>query len=154
MDEKTSLKMIGAAAGKQRINKDFYPTPPEVTKSLLGFLDIPKDKKIWEPACGEMDMANVFSEMGYSCVSSDIKDGCDFLETELKECDWIITNPPFYASADFIKRCAEFNKPFALLLKSQYWHSSKRFELTFYRSEIVHLEYPNFVCAVYDRFDE
>ena len=43
--------------------------------------------------------------------------------------DWIITNPPFSLAEKFIERAWEFKKPFALLLKSQYWHAARRYDL-------------------------
>jgi len=118
-----------------RVKSDFYPTPPEATQALLNFLNIPKDQIIWEPACGEGHMAEVFEGNGYEIITSDINSfgygvsGVDFLNTECKNCDWIITNPPFNLAEDFIKQCVKFQKPFALLLKSQYWHSKKRHSL-------------------------
>lgn len=45
----------------------------------------------------------------------------------------IITNPPFSAAEGFIRRSLENGLPFALLLKSQYWHAASRRAL-FYQS--------------------
>lgn len=118
--------IIGADQGKRR-GADFYPTPPDVTIALLDFLQIPKGAMIWEPACGDGDMARVFSDQGYGVISTDIRLGVDFLTADMPECvDWIITNPPFSIADEFIERCTDHRKPFALLLKSQYWHAAKR----------------------------
>ena len=39
----------------------------------------------------------------------------------------VVTNPPFNLSTEFIQRCVDLRIPvFAMLLKSQYWHSQKR----------------------------
>lgn len=114
---------------------DFYPTPPEVTIALMEFLVIPKNKVIWEPACGEGHMSEVFKELGYTVISTELREtgygenGVDFLTCNPRKCDWIITNPPFRDSIHFIKRCIELRKPFALLVKSQYWHAKNRTEL-------------------------
>jgi hypothetical protein len=43
----------------QRRELDFYPTPPEVTHSLMGFLGLSKDIIIYEPACGDGAMVDV-----------------------------------------------------------------------------------------------
>lgn len=128
-DKLAPTRIVGANPVKGRSEMDFYPTPPEVTKSLLNILKLPKSAVIWEPACGEHDMVNVFREAGHEVIATDIQTGTDFLTAPLQECDWIITNPPFSLSDQFIRRCAEHGKPFALLLKSQYWHAKKRFEL-------------------------
>lgn len=125
----TATQIIGGNPQKARPETDFYPTPQEVTFALLDFLDIPKREIIWEPACGEYDMANAIKAAGYSVCASDILQGYDFLTEPKKACDWIITNPPFSLSDKFIKRCVEHGKPFALLLKSQYWHAKKRRDL-------------------------
>lgn len=74
-------------------------------------------------------MVSVLEKNGMRVKKSDIQTGEDFLEVPLKDCDWIITNPPFSIADKFIRRCYEHEKPFALLLKSQYWHAAKRFDL-------------------------
>lgn len=129
MDKIVATQMIGGNPTKKRSETDFYPTPSEVTETLLRFLDLPKTTVIWEPACGEMDMVSTMQSAGYSVIATDLSYGQDFLTCPVQECDWIITNPPFSVSDKFIERCAEHGKPFALLLKSQYWHARKRYDL-------------------------
>jgi hypothetical protein len=119
--------IVGSSPTKKRNKLDFYPTPREVTIALLDFLHIPENAKIWEPACGDGRMVEVMRERGYDVTGTDIQSGVDFLTADLpKGCEWIITNPPFNVSEKFIKRCIYHGKPFALLLKSQYWHAAKR----------------------------
>lgn len=127
-----SLNIIGAH-GKRRAN-DFYPTPRECTIALLDFLEerflIRPGDTIWEPACGSNAMVDVMREKGYGVIGTDIITGQDFLSTEIADnYSWIITNPPFITAQDFITRAASLNKPFALLLKTQYWHSAKRLKI-------------------------
>lgn len=129
MNDIVATQMIGGNPSKKRSETDFYPTPREVTESLLRYLDLPKSTIIWEPACGEGDMVSVMQRAGYSVIATDLSYGQDFLTEPLPACDWIITNPPFSISDKFIRRCVEHGKPFALLLKSQYWHVKKREEL-------------------------
>lgn len=133
MDIVTASRSIGGNPEGKRSEKDFYPTPPEVTEALLQFLGLPPGTTIWEPAAGEGDMAKVFIKHGFSVIETDIQTGIDFLTADAPEpFDWIITNPPFCASEQFIKRCIDLNVYFALLLKSQYWHAAKRIDL-FYK---------------------
>jgi hypothetical protein len=114
---------------------DFYPTPHNVTIALLQYLQLPLDTIIWEPACGEGHMVKAMQENGYSVIATEKYPrgygitGRDFLTADLVPCDWIITNPPFSLAEEFIKKCAIHQQPFALLLKSQYWHSQKRYNL-------------------------
>lgn len=126
---KKASKIIGGNPLKPRRESDFYPTPPEVTVALLDFLRLPKWTRIWEPACGQNHMVNVMKDLGYEVVATDIQIGTDFLTADCRDCDWIITNPPFGISDKFIERCIKHGKPFALLLKSQYWHAKKRLDL-------------------------
>ena len=129
MDGLHASQMIGGNASGARSASDFYPTPPEVTHALLNFLNLPAATVIWEPACGDGHMLNVMLERGYQAKGSDIRYGADFLTVPCEPCDWIITNPPFSLADKFIERCAEHGKPFAMLLKSQYWHAQKRLAL-------------------------
>jgi len=136
-DEKRTMNgtILANRSSTTRGNTDFYPTPSECTQALLNFLQIPKNATIWEPACGKGHIANVLNANGYKTVSTDLYDygGLDgvedFLNSPCRECDWIITNPPFSQAEPFIEKCLEHKKPFALLLKSQYWHSKRRYEL-------------------------
>lgn len=126
------VKIVGAN-GERRKN-DFYPTPPEVTTALLNFLEerylIKPGDTIWEPACGNFAMVDVMQARGYPCIGTDLTTGHDYLTTDVTtQYSWIITNPPFYAAEDFIKRSAQKNRPFALLLKAQYWHSARRLKI-------------------------
>ena len=74
-------------------------------------------------------MADVFIDNGYLMLATDITTGVDFLKEPKRKCDWIITNPPFCLSEDFIRHASDMGVPFAFLLKSQYWHSKKRAKL-------------------------
>lgn len=129
MDRLLGSRICGGNTAYKRKASDFYPTPPEVTQALLDFLKIEAGKRIWEPACGEGHMVEVFETNGYKVRATDLQTGTDFLTTESNHSDWIITNPPFSLSEQFIRKCAEYNVPFALLLKSQYWHAAKRVAL-------------------------
>lgn len=130
MSNFSSSMIVGGDPNKKRHALDFYPTPREVTIALLNFLQIPPSTKIWECACGQNHMVDVMREYGYEVIGTDIQEGVDFLTANLPEgVRWIITNPPFKVSEEFIKRCVFHNVPFALLLKSQYWHAQKRSKL-------------------------
>lgn len=125
-----AIKIIGGNGERRAL--DFYPTPPEVTKALLDFLlerrMIRRGDVIWEPACGNMAMVDVMEEYGFRTIATDIALGQDFMTHRPQHgtMRWIITNPPFSMAEQFIRRAEEFDVPFALLLKSQYWHSARR----------------------------
>lgn len=124
------------ATAVDRNKTDFYPTPHEATIALLKYLNIPKRAVIWEPACGQGHIAKVLKQFEYKVVSSELYNhgygmtGIDFLQTkDFYRSEWIITNPPFSLSEEFILKCISYQIPFALLLKAQYWHSAKRRKL-------------------------
>lgn len=131
MTELIGSRICGGNTAYKRRASDFYPTPPEATQALLDFLKLPEGTTIWEPACGEGHMVEVFEKNGYMTRATDLTTGIDFLTTTCNEADWIITNPPFSLSEQFIRKCAQYGVPFALLLKSQYWHATRRTSLFF-----------------------
>ncbi len=45
-----SLNRKQTAPTRQRKGADHFPTPPECTQTLVNFLNLPNDTKIWEPA--------------------------------------------------------------------------------------------------------
>lgn len=135
MNSIQASQIMGGNGAKARKASDLYPTPPEVTVALMDFLKLPKNTTVWEPAAGEGDMVKAIRACGYgSSFGTDVSEGFDFLSPDvftrlLAGFDWIITNPPFSLAEDFIRRAAEIQKPFAMLLKSQYWHAAKRMAL-------------------------
>lgn len=122
-------------AGKKETRRelDFYPTPPDVTHALMQALNL-SPRAIWEPACGDGAMASVIAEYGHTIISTDIRytgygeGGIDFLSAR-RECDAIVTNPPFNISEQFIHHALMQAPIVAMLLKSQYWHAKKRADL-------------------------
>jgi hypothetical protein len=125
----------GASATHSRNPADFYPTPRECTIALLErYGSLFEGRKVWEPACGDGAISKVLQDEGYYVASSDLHDrgfgnsGEDFLTTR-KPCEAIVTNPPFNVADKFIEHASSFGVPFAMLLKSQYWHAAKRIGL-------------------------
>lgn len=92
---------------------DYFPTPPWATRALTGFLDgLGYDlgsMDCWEPACGEMHMARPLGEAFSLVHATDVfsygqHQLCDFLlEGRTHDrMDWVVTNPPFRLSLDFV----------------------------------------------------
>ena len=133
MDSLQASRITGGNSATGRRQSDFYPTPPEVTVALMRFLKLPAGTNIWEPARGQGDMVRALADCGMAVYGTDIRDGIDFLTTRqpgnAPAADWIITNPPFSLADEFIRHAAEIGKPFAMLLKAQYWHAAKRAQL-------------------------
>lgn len=134
MNSIIASQINGGNGTKARRAFDFYPTPPEVTVVLVRFLRLGGGLCVWEPACGDGDMVRALETCGLTVYGTDIRAGQDFLtrthpDGVYKPYNWIITNPPFAQSEEFIRHAAQIGKPFALLLKSQYWHTAKRIQL-------------------------
>lgn len=131
----TDTQLTGAAIANasaiDRHQTDYYPTPENVTYALAQRLNL-HGMTVWEPACGAGHMARALEQCGATVIATELHHqgygdgGVDFLSADAISCDWIITNPPFRLSEQFIERCIEHRKNFAMLLKSQYWHSARR----------------------------
>lgn len=128
--------ILASRSAIDRSTTDFYPTPPEVTVALARWMAeegiLRSGQFIWEPACGQGHMAEVFRELGHPVIATDLFDdsygegGVDFLTTPARYTDFVITNPPFKVASQFAQRIAELNVGGALLLKSQFWHAATR----------------------------
>tara|TARA_B100001057_G_scaffold127157_3_gene126139 strand:- start:3318 stop:4007 length:690 start_codon:yes stop_codon:yes gene_type:complete len=129
-----------------REKDDFYPTPPEATKAMMArcpWLKFPEEGNgyaIWEPACGEGHMSEVFKEAGLSTYSTDLVDrgygdahGVDFLMEQKSFAPWIITNPPYKLANEFVKHAYKLqveNKQgegFIFLLRLAFLEGQKRY---------------------------
>jgi hypothetical protein len=131
----SSANTVGAGRAFGRTEADFYPTPPECTLALLEHWT-PPSGPIWEPACGDGAISRVLADAGLRPFSSDLHYRGfgewigDFLNDppRFSFCS-VITNPPFNLAEKFIRRAAGFQVPFAMLLKSTYWHAATRAKL-------------------------
>lgn len=92
---------------------DIY-TPEYAIEPLLEF--IPKGITIWE-CCdfGGSKITELLKKHGCNVISTD-KEENFFEYVPQQNFDMIITNPPYSLKDKFLKKCYEWNKPFALLL--------------------------------------
>ena len=96
---------------KERQNEDFYATDPIAAKLLLEVEEF--SKNIWECACGQKHLSNVFENAGFNVRSSDIVDRCgneiyDFLSSDNTFWDGdVITNPPYKLTKEFIEKAID-----------------------------------------------
>ena len=132
---KSSTIIGGASSQNSRNAADFYATPRDCTVALLkNYQRLFEGSRVWEPACGDGAISKVLEQHRLDVISTDLHDrgygegGMNFLTADCN-CKSIITNPPFSLSANFISRAAQKKVPFAMLLKSTYWHAASRYEL-------------------------
>ena len=102
------------ALKQHTLNDEFY-TSESAILPLLKYL--PKNIKIWECTdFGQSEITRILREKGYQVISTHKKD-FDFLNDQPDfDFDMIITNPPYSLKDQFIEKCYQYNKPFALLL--------------------------------------
>lgn len=90
-------------SGRERRPAEFYPTPEWVTLTLLDhFPDAHRKRLIWEPACGDGDMAIAMRKAGRSVVATDIRaPGCfrDAAPLDFLTCGKMYDGPPVPADA-------------------------------------------------------
>lgn len=99
---------------------DNFQTPSWAIDCLVPHLKKAGIHKIWEPACGKGNLVRAFEAQGFRVKGTDIiHDGHDFLTAlpyESYEYDATVTNPPFSIKSQFLARCYQHGKPFALLM--------------------------------------
>jgi len=89
---------------------DDYMTPRYAWEDINQF--IPKDKVIWEAFYGDATSGKYLEELGNTVIHEDV----NFFKNNLGEI--IVSNPPFSQSKEIMKRLAELDKPFILILPS------------------------------------
>jgi hypothetical protein len=134
-----SLSIVGSSrANGDREENDFYPTPSYAVEELLKREVF--NGNIWECACGEGDISEVFKNKGYEVKSTDLiyrnygSGGVNFLDdgmfSDLKEQDNIVTNPPFNLALEFVLQSKKLAKnKVAMFLKTVFLESDKRFDM-------------------------
>lgn len=98
------------------VRRDNCQTPPYAIGPLLPYIN--PEWNIWEPACGERQLSRALRAHTPRIINTDILDGTNFFEWQPRAFDAIITNPPYSnpAKFDFLARCYDLGKPFALLV--------------------------------------
>lgn len=89
---------------------DDYMTPKHAWEDIKQF--IPKDKVIWECFYGNGTSGTYLQDLGFNTIHEDI----DFYDNNLG--DIIVSNPPFSDCKNVMKRLAELDKPFILIMPS------------------------------------
>lgn len=103
---------------------DDFQTPPWVLGALYPHLWSPW--RIWEPACGKGNLVRDLCEHEFTVIGTDVTHGTDFLTADPPEFDCLITNPPFSIKNEWLERCYDLGKPFALLMPFTALETPKR----------------------------
>ena len=109
---------------------DFFPTPRWATYALIENESF--EGAIWEPACGNGEMAHVLEKTGCQIEATDLyargygKGGVDFLRTQ-RLVDNIVTNPPYHAAEGFVHAgLLQARRKLGLLLRLAFLEGGKR----------------------------
>ncbi len=116
---------------------DFFPTPKWATFALADNEKFVGD--IWECACGDGAMSEVFKELGSNVISSDLYDrgygesGHDF-RTSTRVAENVVTNPPYNCAEAFVATgVQQAKRKFALLLRLAFLEGANRANTIFSR---------------------
>ena len=99
--------------------KDFCQTPSYAIDPLLPFLALNNVRRVWEPAAGKGRIVSYFRNRGYEVLADDILYGEEqdfFSQRHIPNVDVVITNVPFGAKYEWIKRLYEIELPFAIIV--------------------------------------
>jgi Methylase of polypeptide chain release factors len=149
------MSILVGETGWERKDLDAYWTEPWCVEWLLAAMGELTSKKnvVWEPACGNGQMAEVLRKHGYDVLATDVKDygyqhmqGVqDFLSVEYVDpvIDVIITNPPYeikgvegvpdVTAESFIRHALRLMEPIGgkviMLLRNEFDSASSRVDL-------------------------
>lgn len=113
-----------------KFNKnDEYYTPEYAVEPIIKY--IKSGSTIWCPFDTEdSNYVRTFQSNGFDVVYGHISTGQDFFTTEIPECNYIISNPPYSQKGAVFNRLYEIGIPFAMLINFQgIFDNRERFEL-------------------------
>ena len=160
-----TMRTLGTSthAIEDREINDYYATDP-IAGELLLQLE-PQLNNIWECACGEGHLAEVFEQAGKLGFATDIinrgygHDTFDFLQslTQIYNGD-IVTNPPFKYAQQFIEKALDIishDRYVCMFLKLQFLKGKTRKEMfEKYPPIRVWVSSSRITCAKNGKFDE
>ena len=130
--------LAGASESFERVEHDFYATPPESLEKFLDLFDLSECKTFYEPCCGMGHLSKVLKRRfkNSKVYSSDLidrgygKTGVDFLKYKYNtKVDCVLTNPPYAIAKEFIEKSLNIsNRYVVMFLKIQFLESKKRKE--------------------------
>lgn len=110
----------------KRRASDAYSTPYSLTRLLLNKVRL--YGSVLEPACGEGAIVKVLKEYDKDKIKITAYDKeTDFLK-EKRHFDFVLTNPPFSLSEQFIDKALEVADETYFLLPLSYLHGKKRYD--------------------------
>lgn len=116
----SNIEMLSKTSNNAQSDECY--TPNIAIAPLMKYLD--KSLKWYEPTAGiSKSIVKYLRGNGFD-IQSNFDN--DFLNSDYKDYDAIITNPPYSIKDKFIEKCFNINKPFALLLPVSALQGKKR----------------------------
>ena len=115
---------------KKKAEKDEWYTPEEAIYPILKYLK--PNSIIWCPFdTKESNFVKILESKGFVVYATHKFNGEDFFNTPCpKECEYIISNPPYSLRNKILQRLFEIKKPFAMLMNTNgLFDSSLRWDL-------------------------
>jgi len=160
-NKKSTFVTLGASSHSEsdREDNDYYATDPRCAVDLIDAnIGI---KNIWECACGEGHLAQVFDDYGLLSKATDLIDrgygiaDTDFLIfNDIKHDGWIVTNPPYKFAVEFCEKALSITPNVAMFLKLTFLEGQKR--LPFFKENppiFVYVYSSRRKCAINGDFD-
>ena len=115
-------------------NDELY-TPIYAIEPLIFYIEMLREKMkrnivVWECTdYGDSNISSILEYYDFEVIRTHINN-FDFLKDKPNfDFDLIVTNPPYTLKDDFLKKCYEYSKPFALLLPLTALEGVKRNEM-------------------------
>lgn len=136
-NNKTVFATLGASnhALEERQEHDYYATEPRAAALLLDIVGL--DKNIWECACGQGHLSEVFKAAGHEVYSTDLIDRgyqdavVDFLVCDTPFSGDVVTNPPYRYCDAFVAKALSLipnGNKVAMFMGLNYLEGKKRRE--------------------------
>lgn len=109
----------------ERRENDRYETPEWAVKALLGVIPINHSWTYLEPCRAS---GRIYNHMPLGSAWGEIQEGVDYLNTDYKPVDAIITNPPYSLAQAFVEKAHKDADVVIMLLRLGFLESMKRFE--------------------------
>ena len=156
-------KTLGASnhTEKEREINNYYATEPKAAELLLEVEEF--SPFVWECACGEGHLAEVFKAHGYCVEASDIVDRGygqvrDFLSYSFSVEGDIITNPPYKYAKEFVEHALDIipnGNKVAMFLKLQFLEGKARRKLfEKYPPKTIYVASGRLLCAKNGEFEK
>lgn len=137
------------------LNKDFYPTPPDVASEMLDPLDL-RGKVVLEPSAGSGNLVQECLQRGaaevltiepepklrviLAAIANSHVIGNDFLATtaeEISHVDMVVMNPPFSADEAHILHAWDIAPPGCEIVSLANWHTIDGYYFTSKQIQIL-----------------